>query len=138
MDLRTQLRCAIGALQLRGLKVSAKWGAEQLAGLEPAANVVEQLSPEMSTLLSFKADDASDNYLLAKTFFDDGEFQRAAFALQPSADFDTPGGQFRSMSGEEVFLKAYALFLAGEKAKEQETLELGDALERTKVETSGL
>ena len=37
------------------------------------------------------------------------------------------------LEDEELFLKAYALYLAGEKIKEQESIETSDSLDRTKV-----
>ena len=151
---RLHLRQATAALQLRGLTNSAKWCAEQLVGLEQSSQDAEKLSASAvegpaAALLCKGPEHCSDRFLLAKTYFDLGEFQRAAFLLQappaplggvelgdPSA---SPPSSLRGLPGEELFLKAYALFLAGEKAKEQEALELGQgsaanpgaALERT-------
>ena len=41
MDTRHQLRLAVISLQLRGLKNSAKWAAEQLEGLADYAFIME-------------------------------------------------------------------------------------------------
>ncbi|KAJ0970665.1 hypothetical protein J5N97_018624 [Dioscorea zingiberensis] len=57
-------------------------------------------------------DGDSDRYLLAKSLFDCREFRRAAHAL-------------RGQTGKKsVFLRCYALYLAGEKRKEEEMIEL--------------
>jgi hypothetical protein len=67
----------------------------------------------------------SDAYMCAKTFFDVGEYQRAAHTIEaaraPAAADKAPKGQAArpnvssSLSHEERFLRAYALYLAGEK-----------------------
>ncbi len=116
MEFRNVLRQAIGALQLRGLKNSAKWAAEQLAGLSPGDSGIIVDPPDVSAVLASLCtqDRASDSYLLAKTYFDLGEFQRCAFALQPiTAGVIMGPNQLRGLAADEVFLKAYALFLAG-------------------------
>ncbi|KAH7687584.1 anaphase-promoting complex subunit 8 protein [Dioscorea alata] len=57
-------------------------------------------------------DGDNDRYLLAKSLFDCREYRRAAHAL-------------RDQTGKKsVFLRCYALYLAGEKRKEEEMLEL--------------
>ena len=164
MDTRLQLRHAVCALQLRGLKSSAKWAAEQLSGLaafdvdghggageihrnddllrESSGTKLDPASPA-GLLLRRRMSDCSDRYLLAKSFFDVGEYRRAAYVLQAPGVGTTPGETDESpappdsalligLTGEELFLKAYALYLAGEKVKEQEVLELSDALDRSK------
>jgi anaphase-promoting complex subunit 8 len=175
VDTRGQLRLATAALQLRGLKNAAKWCAEQLSGLDQTATALASaggsapsepatvrtpcpsLPAASEALLRRSAADVSDRFLLARTYFDLGEFQRAAFVLQapggrpssPSGDgggvsggSEAWGGEawgvtkpsaLRGLPGEELFLKAYALYLGGEKAKEQEALELADALDRPKA-----
>ena len=101
MDLREQLRCATVTLSCRGLKNSSKWCAEQLAGIDmssAAAAAPVGLAEETARLLKLEMGDCSDAYLLAKTYFDVGEFQRCAFALQPSDG----GAMFAGLRGEEV------------------------------------
>jgi anaphase-promoting complex subunit 8 len=70
----------------------------------------------------------SDLYLLAKTYFDLGEYQRAAATLK-----DEP-----VQTSKTVFLRGYALYLAGEKRKEEEMLERTDPLERCQVINANL
>uniref|UniRef100_A0A803P692 Cdc23 domain-containing protein n=1 Tax=Cannabis sativa TaxID=3483 RepID=A0A803P692_CANSA len=60
-----------------------------------------------------------DFYLLAKSYFDCREYKRAAHVL-------------RDQSGKKsVFLRCYALYLAGEKLKEEEMIELEGPLGKT-------
>jgi hypothetical protein len=174
MDTRHQLRLAVISLQLRGLKNSAKWAAEQLEGLADydedgggstvaIDHIEDDVDPTVdpalpaSKLLCRGPTECSDRYLLAKSFFDMGEYERAAHVLQapglalassneeraPEAGVGirdgTPEGLAAAdpalllgLVGEELFLKAYALYLSGEKAKEQEMMQLNDALDRTK------
>lgn len=104
MELRGLLRSSVGALQLRGLKNSAKWAAELLAGLSPDAGSTA-VPPEAELLLGvgLGPQDCSDAFLLAKTYFDTGEFQRCAFALQPPASPSVVGpSKLRGLSPEEV------------------------------------
>ena len=58
---------------------------------------------------------AGDEYVLAKTYFDLGEYRRCAHHL---ADNTTPIAWF---------LRCYALYLAGEKRKSEEVLEVAGA-----------
>ncbi|KAL6894301.1 hypothetical protein ACP4OV_008399 [Aristida adscensionis] len=63
---------------------------------------------------AFDAD--ADKYLLAKTYFDGREYRRAAHVL-------------RNQTGRKaVFLRCYALYMAGEKRKEEEMVELEGSL----------
>lgn len=152
---RFELRAAIHQLSDRGLYSASKWAAEQLLGIEqdPARftpsntrfqrgsssirrryRTVDNVStppagvsyastplPEEDEVV------ASDFYLLAKSYFDCREYRRAAHALRDQN------------SKKAVFLRCYALYLAGEKRKEEEVVELegslgkGDAVNRELV-----
>ncbi|XP_010919294.1 anaphase-promoting complex subunit 8 [Elaeis guineensis] len=59
---------------------------------------------------------AGDCYLLAKSYFDCREYRRAAHALRGQA------------GRKHVFLRCYALYMAGEKRKEEEMIELEGSL----------
>jgi len=61
-------------------------------------------------------DAGGDKYLLAKTYFDCREYRRAAHVLQNQA------------GRKAVFLRCYALYMAGEKRKEAEMIELEGSL----------
>ncbi|KAK4567560.1 hypothetical protein RGQ29_003363 [Quercus rubra] len=137
---RSELRIAIRQLSDRCLYTASKWAAEQLMGIEqdpanftpsntrfqwgsssirrrfrtneitstPIAGVSYVSTPVM------EEDDAVDGdfYLLAKSYFDCQEYRRAAHVL-------------RDQTGKKsVFLRSYALYLAGEKRKEEEVIEL--------------
>ncbi|KAJ9670993.1 hypothetical protein PVL29_027126 [Vitis rotundifolia] len=137
---RNELRTAIRQLSDRCLYSAAKWAAEQLVGIEqdpakftpshtrfqlgsssirrrfrtteiastPTAGVSSVSTPVL------EEDEAIDGdfYLLAKSYFDCREYRRAAHVL-------------RDQTGKKaVFLRCYALYLAGEKRKEEEMIEL--------------
>ncbi|KAK3239275.1 anaphase-promoting complex component apc8 [Cymbomonas tetramitiformis] len=115
---RRELRRAIYELRDRGLYQSAKWAAEQAVGFRPLANNETSLSEgeSVSTSSSMKEDDGEGHdeelFLLAKAYFDLKEYRRCAHAL-------------RSVSGRRsLFLRCYALYLAGEKRKSEEAVEL--------------
>ena len=126
MDVRSELRSAFQLLSSRGLKLAAKWAAELCVGLPDAPG-------------SFAADDAAavgehmdDRYMLSKSYFDLGEYQRAAEVLNKS-------GTSATLDPKALFLRGYALYLvrpklffcpkphislqAGEKRKEEEMVE---------------
>ncbi|CBI27728.3 unnamed protein product, partial [Vitis vinifera] len=137
---RNELRFAIRQLSDRCLYSAAKWAAEQLVGIEqdpakftpshtrfqrgsssirrrfrtneiastPTAGVSYVSTPVL------EEDEAVDGdfYLLAKSYFDCREYRRTAHVL-------------RDQTGKKaVFLRCYALYLAGEKRKEEEMIEL--------------
>nr|KYP68140.1 Cell division cycle protein 23 isogeny [Cajanus cajan] len=137
---RAELRIAIRQLTDRCLYSASKWAAEQLVGIEqdpakftpsntrfqrgsssirrkyrthetsvtPIAGVSYVATPVM------EEDEIIDGdfYLLAKSYFDCREYRRAAHVLR-----DQKGSR-------SVFLRCYALYLAGEKRKEEEMVEL--------------
>ena len=149
----SELRQAVKDLQNRGLLHSARWAAEQLYGLEdespedaapasagtvtPAARAPddEDDAMELETPVSggrgrgtagaagaegdeqrwrgagCSPDSAGDDYVLAKAYFDLGEHRRASHQLSEN----------RTSLGR--FLRYYALYLAGEKRKNEEMLE---------------
>ncbi|XP_059441301.1 anaphase-promoting complex subunit 8 [Corylus avellana] len=137
---KSELRTAIHQLSDRGLYSASKWAAEQLVGIEqdpakftpsntrfqrgsssirrrfrtneitstPIAGVSYVSTPVM------EEDEVvvGDFYLLAKSYFDCREYRRASHVL-------------RDQTGKKsVFLRCYALYLAGEKRKEEEMIEL--------------
>ncbi|KAM2978375.1 hypothetical protein FF2_015196 [Malus domestica] len=147
---RIELRTAIRQLSDRCLYAASKWAAEQLVGIieqdpvkftpantrfqrgsssirrrfrtnditsTPAAGVSYVSTPVM------EEDDIVDGdfYLLAKSYFDCREYRRAAHVL-------------RDQNGKKsVFLRSYALYLAGEKRKEEEMIELEGPLGKSDI-----
>ncbi|KAI3985197.1 hypothetical protein MKX01_015131 [Papaver californicum] len=145
---RNELRTAIRQLSDRCLYSASKWAAEQLVGIEqdPAkftpshtrfqrgsssirrrfggvGTTEPPLTPlagvsYVSTPIHEEDDNNVDNdlYLLAKSYFDCKEYRRAAHVL-------------RDQTGKKaVFLRSYAIYLAGEKRKEEEVIELDGSL----------
>ncbi|CAI8607012.1 unnamed protein product [Vicia faba] len=143
---RSELRIAIRQLSDRGLNSASKWASEQLVGIEqdpskftpsntrfqrgsssirrkyrtheitatPPSGVSYVVTPVME-------EDAlvdTDFYLLAKSYFDCREYKRAAHVLRDQ------------IGRKSLFLRCYALYLAGEKRKEEEMIELEGPLER--------
>ncbi|KAI3952175.1 hypothetical protein MKW98_005870 [Papaver atlanticum] len=145
---RNELRTAIRQLSDRCLYTASKWAAEQLVGIEQdpakftpshtrfqrgsssirrrfggAGTNEPPLTPlagvsYISTPIHEEDDNNVDNdfYLLAKSYFDCKEYRRAAHVL-------------RDQTGKKaVFLRSYAIYLAGEKRKEEEVIELDGSL----------
>ena len=117
MGPREELRLAVRQCGERGLRCSCKWAAEQLVGLRSAQAAQAGDDQEM-TAAGGAADDAdeetedeADAVLLAKAYFDSNEFLRAAHVLRGAR------------SARARFLRWYSLFLAGEKRKDERTLE---------------
>ncbi|KAK9104736.1 hypothetical protein Scep_021580 [Stephania cephalantha] len=137
---RSELRTAIHQLNDRCLHSASRWAAEQLVGIEqdPAkftpshtrfqrgsSSIRRRFGPSdlpstpvggalyVATPVHEEDDSAdSDFYLLAKAYFDCKEYRRAAHVL-------------RDQTGKNAFfLRCYALYLAGEKRKEEESIEL--------------
>lgn len=143
---RSELRIAIRQLADRCLYSASKWAAEQLVGIEqdsgkftPSHHARFYRSSSGSTARTrrFRTPDVvttplagvsyvttpvfhddqddvtgNDYFLLAKSYFDCREYRRAAHAL-------------RDQTGKKaVFLRCYALYLSGEKRKEEEIIEL--------------
>ncbi|GFP98469.1 anaphase-promoting complex subunit 8 [Phtheirospermum japonicum] len=145
---RTELRSAVRHLSDRGLSTAAKWAAEQLMGIEqdpskhppsltrfqrgsssirrrfrtataadasatPSGGVSYINTPSLMGVEEYDYDLMdSDFYLLAKSYFDCKEYRRAAHVLRDQT------------SKKAVFLRCYALYLAGEKRKEEEMIEI--------------
>ncbi|KAJ3680587.1 hypothetical protein LUZ60_016865 [Juncus effusus] len=167
---RNELRLATKQLSDRCLHSASKWAAELLIGIEPdtpcsssssalprpsgatppssalrhrlrLCAATQIASPAVATPLAgvsyvstpVPSDDGpregEDFYLLAKSCFDCREYRRAAHFL-------------REQNGKKaVFLRCYALYMAGEKRKEEETIELEGPLGKsscTNAELSSL
>ena len=101
----------------------------------------------------FDSREDSDAYLLAKSYLDIHEFHRAAHVLSSPvgrvaamkaagvawpADADDGGavlhgqasGPAKGLSPKEMFVRHYALYMAGERAREQEVAESSGRLSR--------
>lgn len=125
------LALAVRDLQARGLKHAAKWAAELLVGL-PEGTDFTAVSQEAAAKVSQASlqDHGSAMYMLGKSYFDLGEYQRCAHALRGATTAGGGGGVGR---GLEFFLRGYALYLAGERRKEEQVGETADRLEQSRV-----
>ncbi|KAL8226603.1 hypothetical protein R6Q57_016435 [Mikania cordata] len=153
---RNELRTAIRQLTDRCLHAASKWAAEQLVGIEqdpakyPPSHT--RLQRDCSSIRRrFRSTDEitstpiagtsyvstpvpeednedvdSDFYLLARTYFSCREYRRAAHVLS-----DQTGKK-------ALFLRCFALYLAGEKRKEEETIELEGPLGKSDAVNSEL
>ncbi|KAF0683179.1 Aste57867_24743 [Aphanomyces stellatus] len=102
-----QLAAARDALSIRGLKHAAVFACELYASLPESARENLPLTPEDRA--------PSDGLLfLAKSYFDLQEYARASHVL----------AQKESLSDVEFFVMHYARYLAGERRKEQLSLEM--------------
>ncbi|KAL8457668.1 hypothetical protein ACS0TY_035512 [Phlomoides rotata] len=145
---RTELRTAVRHLSERGLYSAAKWAGEQLLGIEqdpskhtpshtrfqrgsssirrrfrtatpaessatPSAGVSYVNTPSLMGVEEYDYDLMdNDFYMMAKSYFDCKEYKRAAHVLRDQT------------SKISMFLRCYSLYLAGEKRKEEEMIEL--------------
>ncbi|KAJ3291970.1 anaphase-promoting complex component apc8 [Borealophlyctis nickersoniae] len=110
-----ELRRAVQRLNDRGLHIAAKWAAERLCDLaQPPSNAMG-VQPSDIPIGSHPTnnegkdmeDTLNDNYLLARSYFQNREYARAAKVLEKS-------------SGHKAkFLRLYATYLLGEKTKEE-------------------
>jgi len=73
-----------------------------------------------------------DLCLYAKSLLDLGEYERAAHCLSERE------GDWDGLSCYGVFIRAYALYLAGERRKEEEIVELRQPLERSSITNKNL
>ncbi|AET01800.2 putative acetyltransferase A, auxiliary subunit [Medicago truncatula] len=143
---RSELRIAIRQLTDRCLYSSSKWAAEQLVGIEqdpskftpsntrfqrgsssirrkyrtheitPTTTPIAGVSYVATPVMEEDEFVDGDFYLLAKSYFDCREYRRAAHVLRDQ------------IGRKSVFLRSYALYLAGEKRKEEELIELDGPL----------
>jgi anaphase-promoting complex subunit 8 len=145
--IRSELHTASIALSQRCLKLAAKWATEQLLGLPSYYNNAQQQSQQQQ---SQKTDDTNDNssndnsaldlqspfikaalqemdpfVLHAKSLVEMGEYMHAAAMLsRPNQIVTTMAAPLPNLSSYGIFLRAYALFMAGERRKEEDYIEL--------------
>lgn len=108
LAIQRELRTSRRELLTRGLNDAASWVSEQLVGI-----VQPQSEGRTRTV---QHDTESDTVMFAKTLFDMKEYARAVKLLE---------GTSNSVGR---FLRCYALFLAGEKRKEERITEMQDKL----------
>lgn len=136
---RNELQAATTILMERGLKLAAKWAVEQWMGLPatldnqdasmnesnhhpavPSSADATQMFPDVAWK------ESSPHVYYAKTLMDLGEYGHAASALsQTSASKDlvdrsSMPAPLPNLSSAATYLRAYCLFLAGERRKDED------------------
>ena len=151
--LHQDLGHATTVLNHRGLKLAAKWTAEQWMGLPSIVVSSSQEEEEPlprgwdSSSLSIANTDMTPQDWYAKTLMDVGEYLHAAYVLSAPATTAKAGPNNSNNSSNHrrhhplddvlampppspdstsfgIYLRAYALYMAGERRKEEEHLEL--------------
>jgi len=121
---------AVADLSFCELASSAQWAAELLAALpaEPDSDEAFQApAPGFGSNVSAKL---YSSIMLAKSYFSMREYCRAAYALQNVKDLHKHQGA--------LFLRLYAAYLAGEKRREEEAMEVADPVEKCQVKNHEL
>eukprot|EP01120_Amphizonella_sp_Union-15-10_P015448 TRINITY_DN7954_c0_g1_i3.p1 TRINITY_DN7954_c0_g1~~TRINITY_DN7954_c0_g1_i3.p1 ORF type:complete len:560 (+),score=103.78 TRINITY_DN7954_c0_g1_i3:125-1804(+) len=110
-EAKLELRQASKQLTDRGLYHAAQWAAELLCAIEEV-----QQTPENYKLPNCLVDENQDQdlLLLAMTYFELKEYYRTAHVLR------------QCVGNKARFLRGYSLYLAGEKRKEEELLEVSE------------
>jgi len=130
-----QLQAAAKILSDRHLKLAAKWAIEQWMGLPAEVlSTPKRNSTKTDMAAEWILDDLSPATAYAKTLMDLGDYEFAAATLsqpQQSTGNHTPSSKLISLEASlppplpdlqpyELYLRAYAMYLAGERRKEQE------------------
>ena len=129
-EIHRQLQESVYQLSIRGLKVSAAWAAELTTTISIPTSISEPTVSRTTTQIHA----IDDTFMLAKMYFDLGEYRRAARVLgsEEHSHFNTTGTSSASsswtnktteFSNAHYFLRAYALFLAGERTKQEHQLQ---------------
>ena len=114
--LRIALEQSIHDLNIRGLRLSAKWSSEQLAGLPRDYKSMQSTPIRTATICDESISNLEySSILLANTLILNGEYQRCAHLLR------IRNGNTTSLPSSRLgkFLSLYSLYMAGEKIKEQ-------------------
>ncbi|CAG8509270.1 9952_t:CDS:10 [Paraglomus brasilianum] len=122
------LRRSVHECSQRGLYFAAKWAAQTLASLPKITTTTTAATSSSSLPLSSSYpshsnadEEEQDKYLLAKTYFDVKEFDRAAYVLNGCVGV------------KQRFLRVYAKYLAGEKRKEEDNHDIMSPLDDPKA-----
>lgn len=129
--IRGELVKASQELSFRMLGAASQWAAELCVALpsEPADEVPLAPTDPFASIASAKKQSA---VLLARTCFEMREYSRAAQALQGVK------GEDLHQCPAALFLRLYALYLAGEKRREEEAVEISDPVEKCQVKNAEL
>lgn len=127
--LRSELLRAARELSSRGLYAASKWAVEQVMGMpeEDGGHDGEECEPSgiIDEEEAAKEKKEEARLLLAKNHFDLKDYGKAARMLEPRSYLDDTDAS--ELSLRALFFSCYSLYLAGEKRKEEETVELAGA-----------
>lgn len=143
-EARSNLRNATQILSKYGLKLASRWVAEQLNSLAPPKQGSSAANVSPPALHSEFLKSGNDLEYYAKSVMDVGDYHRAAFILSANPDdlngagisatgkkrIGTSSGDLvihpprDSLTSYGLYLRAYSLYMAGERRKEEEVLEL--------------
>ncbi|CAE8692512.1 unnamed protein product, partial [Polarella glacialis] len=135
-ELQAELSAAVAQLSFCELASSAQWAAELCVALPaPAGDAVEPRggghvalgAPSSASTSSAKA---SCVLMLAKSHFGMREYSRAAHCLERCSEL--------KQHPTAVLLRSYSTYLAGEKRREEEAMEVADPVEKCQVRNSEL
>lgn len=110
--LKLGFRLAAIDSQQRGLQVSFKWTCEQLIGMTPST---PESDAYLNSLLSITQQPTSDLTMLGQALMSQGEYQRCAHLMRRNGPPKT---------NIDLYIAAYALYMAGEKVKTQKLSEV--------------
>mmetsp|Transcript_13992 Transcript_13992/g.32886 ORF Transcript_13992/g.32886 Transcript_13992/m.32886 type:complete len:598 (-) Transcript_13992:229-2022(-) len=127
--IREQLNEAVVELSFCELASSAQWAAELCVALPNEANGLHS-SSSPSVRCCLASGQTYSSIMLAKSHFQMREYNRAAFALQHVRNIHK--------NPAALFLKLYSLYLAGEKRREEEAMEVADPVEKCQVKNAEL
>jgi hypothetical protein len=127
-SIRSELRMAIAILSQRGLKLASKWAAGQLVGIGAGEESDYAGTAGASPSLGKWADELvelQDHELYSKSLLEAGEYLHAAAVLsKKGASGSVMPGPLENLSKFGIYLRAYSLYMAGERKKEEDSLEL--------------
>ena len=122
--IRSELRKATSILSQRGLKLACKWTAGQLAGIEDSSSNDDNFSSSSLGKWAEELVVLQDRELYSKSLLETGEYLHAAAVLsKKGASGSLIPGPLEDLSKYGIYLRAYALYLAGERKKEEDGLE---------------
>ena len=134
-EARSALRNAATLCSRRGLKLASRWASEQLVGLAPPQ--INDTAPNNITnhSVTITNESLNDHEIYAHSLFETGEYGRCALSLSQRCTSSGTISEIppprNDLSPTGIYLRAYALYLEGERKKEEEVTELRDPLERT-------
>eukprot|EP00929_Paragymnodinium_shiwhaense_P009810 TRINITY_DN114165_c0_g1_i1.p1 TRINITY_DN114165_c0_g1~~TRINITY_DN114165_c0_g1_i1.p1 ORF type:complete len:641 (-),score=163.95 TRINITY_DN114165_c0_g1_i1:30-1952(-) len=133
--LRLEISQAMAELSLRELASSCQWASELCCALPVQSGTEQNDFPAgVPGILGIPQTTSATMYsrlMLAKSCFNMREYSRAAHALHGIKDLHK-----KSQAG--LFLRLYALYLAGEKRREEEVMEVADPVEKCQVKNQEL